>query len=116
MGAVRAESLGPNPASAQKLEHIRVPEDLELPEGLLDLIRQKLTPDGAQVFAEQIVDAIDKSVQERDLIHIHTLLESWYRTLRFVERGRFDEDDWEKANMDDPVLSLDDVRKRLDLA
>jgi hypothetical protein len=85
-----------------------------------------LDSEGKSHMLDQLFDALEEAREEEDLTPINTVIETWYRSKLFVERGvtRDGEgflDEFKNGvkeiitGDDDSGASLEDVRKRLDL-
>lgn len=97
-------------------EKLREPEELYVPPDFskkdLDAILENLTPEGGRDFVGQIMEAMERAKNEGDLRPINLVVESWYRTLIFLSRSRFNEL-WDEAQeAEGPRLTLEDIRER----
>lgn len=102
--------------SAMPAEKLREPEGLYSPpdfsEETLDSIVANLTPEGGRDFARQTMEAVERARSEGDLRPINLVVESWYRTLMFLSRPRFEELWAEAQKAEGPRLTLEDIRER----
>lgn len=95
---------------------VRGPEGLyEPPEYTPELahkLMEHLSPESGQLFWREIMDAILKARATDDLRPINIVVETWFRTLLFQIRPKFDQKWQEMEATDGPRLSLDDIRRR----
>ncbi len=113
MSALPARELeGQHPRPDVK---IRVPEDLPLPKPDVRKVFANLTPEGAKDFAQEILEALEKSRDQRDLRAVVEVVEAWHRTLLFVEDHPAFMDAWADPQEDDPPHTSEDIAKRLNV-
>lgn len=111
MGAVRAEALPI--AEYRQPKRIRVPEDLNLPLEVAELV-DHLTPEQTRKLTTEIIDALEKSQGERDLFQVWRVLESWHRTIRLIQAPGFIEA-WKSEEESHPMTS-EEVAEFLNIA
>ncbi len=102
--------------SAMSAERLREPEELYFPpdisESKLKKILKGLTREAGREFAGQVLSALKRAQKEGDLRPVNMVVESWYRSLLFLSRPKF-EQKWDEADQaTGPRLSLDEIRKR----
>jgi hypothetical protein len=102
--------------TAMPTERLREPEELYEPpehdEAMLATILGNLSEEAGREFARQVLGALNRARSEGDLRPINEVVESWYRTLLFRGRPKFD-DLWAEAEASEgPVLTIQDVRAR----
>jgi hypothetical protein len=101
--------------SAMPAEKLREPEELwYVPQSFSEEDIEKILaalpePLGPKFFG-QMFHAIREAKEEGDLRPINLVLESWWRTLLFETRPKFDKL-WDE-DLDEEPLSLDDIRRR----
>jgi hypothetical protein len=97
-------------------EKLRDPEALYEPpdfdqETLNDLVGA-LTPELGRAFARQMMEALHEARSVGDLRPVNRAFESWWRTLVFETRPRFDEF-WDEVSREDiPRLDQDALNER----
>jgi hypothetical protein len=100
--------------SAMPAEKLRDPEELYVPPDFSEEDVEKLVshmpPELGSKLLGQMFHAVRQAQTERDLRPINLLMESWWRTMMFESRPRFDEL-WNE-HLDEEPLSLEDIRQR----
>jgi hypothetical protein len=101
--------------SAMPAAKLREPEELYVPPNFSPEDARKLlailSAEDGQRFAEQVFLAVEQAKHEGDLRPINLVVESWWRTMAFEKRPRFQKL-WDASEEAEPPLSLEDVRRR----
>jgi hypothetical protein len=98
-------------------EQLREPEQLYEPtsyERQAAEVRGALTQEGMSEIMRQIMEAVDRSRESGSLRPLNVVVESWYRTLVFLQRDGFEEK-WNAVPemvKEGSRLSLEDIQKR----
>jgi len=108
--------------SAMPAPKIDDPADLYVPEFADDsefiahIISEHMTEEGATEFFSEFFVALRRSKAEADLRHVNRVIETWVRSFMVVHNDEFDAK-WHHARKakpeDSPILSLEDIKRRL---
>lgn len=102
--------------SAMPAEKLREPEKLySPPEHFKDAVEKlidELPPDMARQLVRQFLAAVDRSRTQEDLRPLDDIVQSWFRSLMFMSRPRFEALWVEAQGTDGPRLTLEDIRER----
>jgi hypothetical protein len=77
--------------SAMAAEKIRHPEELTIDREKILSVLPHLSPEGREVFLNEIVEAVADAKDDGNLAHINHVIEAWYRTLLFKMNDEHDE-------------------------
>ena len=67
--------------SAQPVEPISSPADLDLSHEHFRVLTESLTEQGWRNFMRELIEAIERAQERNDLRPVRDTMESWYRTL-----------------------------------
>ncbi len=102
--------------SAMATQKVREPENLYVPPQYTPKFAKKLmdelSPEAGRLFFQEVFEAINEAKTEADLRPINLVVETWFRTLLFQTRPKFDQKWREMEATDGPRMTLEEIQRR----